>query len=178
MSITYQPKKKKRKRVHGFLSRQRTKGGGESSPEEGEKGDENWLFSFKEMLPKENRLLKKGDFKKVFRKGKGDNDGFLIRRGQEKKGIPERGIFFLKILENDLGVNRFGIVVSRKVSKKATLRNKIKRRIRGILKGELPKIKKGFDVIFLASPGIEKEKPADLRRKIEKTFEGTKLIKR
>jgi len=27
MSITYQPKKKKRKRVHGFLKRKRTKGG-------------------------------------------------------------------------------------------------------------------------------------------------------
>ena len=27
MSITYQPKKKKRKRTHGFLSRQRTKSG-------------------------------------------------------------------------------------------------------------------------------------------------------
>jgi len=27
MSITYQPKKKKRKRVHGFRKRQRTKGG-------------------------------------------------------------------------------------------------------------------------------------------------------
>ncbi|MDI6591514.1 MAG: 50S ribosomal protein L34 [Patescibacteria group bacterium] len=27
MSITYQPKRKKRKRVHGFLKRKRTKGG-------------------------------------------------------------------------------------------------------------------------------------------------------
>ncbi len=27
MSVTYQPKKKKRKRTHGFLSRQRTKSG-------------------------------------------------------------------------------------------------------------------------------------------------------
>jgi len=27
MSITYQPKKKKRKRTHGFRKRQRTKGG-------------------------------------------------------------------------------------------------------------------------------------------------------
>jgi len=27
MSITYQPKKRKRKRLHGFLRRQKTKGG-------------------------------------------------------------------------------------------------------------------------------------------------------
>jgi len=27
MSITFQPKKKKRKRVHGFLKRKKTKGG-------------------------------------------------------------------------------------------------------------------------------------------------------
>ncbi|MBI2041397.1 MAG: 50S ribosomal protein L34 [Candidatus Nealsonbacteria bacterium] len=27
MSFTYQPKKKKRKRVHGFMTRQRTKNG-------------------------------------------------------------------------------------------------------------------------------------------------------
>ena len=130
------------------------------------------------MLPKENRLLKKGDFKKVFRKGKGYSDAFLIKKGEKKKALPARGTFFLKILENGLGVNRFGVVVSKKVSKKATIRNKIKRQIREILKVELPKIKKGFDVVFLASPGVGKEKPADLRRRVEKTFERAKLIKK
>ena len=130
------------------------------------------------MLQRENRLLKKKDFGKVFKKGKGYSDGFLIRRGQKEKGLPERGIFFLKILENGLGVNRFGIVVSRKVSRKATLRNKIKRQVREALKTELPKIKKGFDVIFLASPGIEKEKPSALRRRVEVSFERAKLIKK
>jgi ribonuclease P protein component len=130
------------------------------------------------MLPRENRLLKKKDFKKVFKKGKGYSDGFLVKKGQEKEGLSGRGIFFLKILENGLGVNRFGVVVSRKVSRKATLRNKIKRRVRESLRMGLPQIKKGFDVIFLASPGIEKEKPADLRKRMEGAFERAKLIKR
>ena len=93
------------------------------------------------MLPKENRLKKKKDFEKVFKKGKAFFVEFLI----------------LKIVKNDLRNPRFGFVVSQKVNKKAVVRNKVKRRLREIVRKKLPEIKTNVDGVFIAKKGIEKK---------------------
>ena len=94
------------------------------------------------MLPKKNRLIKNQDFDRVFKKGKGLKEGFL----------------FLKILKNDLEISRFGFVVSNKVSNKATVRNKIKRKLRNLVREKLSKIQKGMDVVVVVNPGFQMEK--------------------
>ena len=91
------------------------------------------------MLPVKNRLKKEKDFEKVFKTGKGFKEKFL----------------YLKIKKNNLGVSRFGFVISKKVSKKATSRNKLKRRLRELVKIKLPKIKKGIDGTIVVNPGGE-----------------------
>ena len=91
------------------------------------------------MLPQNNRLKKKKDFERVFKKGKGVKEDFLT----------------LKTAKNDLDDSRFGFVVSQKVSKKATVRNKIKRVLRKIMEENLPLIKKGNDVLIITLPGLE-----------------------
>jgi len=57
------------------------------------------------------------------------------------------GFFHLKFKPNNLAKNQFKIVVSLKVSKKAVVRNKIKRRIREVLK-QLD-IKQGYDIVII-----------------------------
>ena len=94
------------------------------------------------MLKKENRLRKNKDFEKVFKKGKSYYSDFLS----------------LKIKENSSKQNRFAFIVSQKVAKRANVRNKIKRRLREIIKKEQEKIKPGWDVVLIAKPGAEKEK--------------------
>lgn len=91
------------------------------------------------MLPQNNRLKKKKDFEKVFRKGKGFKEDFLA----------------LKTCRNDFNCSRFGFVVSQKISKKATVRNKIKRMLRKIIEENLKTIKKGSDVLIIVLPGLE-----------------------
>lgn len=91
------------------------------------------------MLPQKNRLQKKKDFDNVFKSGKGFREGFL----------------YFKIKKNSLNSSRFGFIVSKKFSKKAVERNKIKRRLREIIKKELPKIKKPIDVVIIINPGLE-----------------------
>lgn len=59
-------------------------------------------------------------------------------------------LIFLKAQKNNLDVSRFGFVVSSKISKKAVIRNKIKRRLREIVKD----FKKGFDIIIIVKPEI------------------------
>jgi ribonuclease P protein component len=60
-------------------------------------------------------------------------------------------ILMVKAKANDLAHSRFAIIVSNKVSKKATQRNLIKRRLREIVRLQLDKLETGADVAILAS---------------------------
>lgn len=112
------------------------------------------------MLPKANRLTKKKDFDVVFKKGKSIKNDFLI----------------FKILKNHLPESRFGFVVSKKVSQKATQRNKVKRRLRQIVSAELKRFKKSTDVVVVALSGIETRKFSEIKELIVNFFEKNKLI--
>jgi ribonuclease P protein component len=69
------------------------------------------------MLKRQHRLKKQADFLRVFKEGK--------RRNYESISVTQ--------LTNSLGVPRFAVVVSKKVSKKAVVRNKIRRSVLAIL---------------------------------------------
>ncbi|MBU4331908.1 ribonuclease P protein component [Patescibacteria group bacterium] len=90
------------------------------------------------MLAKKYRLTRQNDFDKVFKNGR----SFFNK---------EVGV---KYANNDLDYSRFGFVVSNKISKKATERNKIKRRLREVIRLDFPKIKKGVDTVVVARTGI------------------------
>lgn len=107
------------------------------------------------MLPKRNRLKKNKDFENVFKKGQGFKEDFL----------------YLKIKKNNLESSRFGFVVSKKFSQKATVRNKIKRRLRELVKVKLPKIKKGIDGVIIIMPGFKINDFWELEEIINKLFE-------
>lgn len=111
------------------------------------------------MLPKKNRLKKK-DFEKVFKTGRGLKEDFL----------------FLKTVKNNLKESRFGFIIPQKISKKAALRNKIKRRLRELVRIKLPKIKKGVDVILVANPGLEVKDFWEIEDILNKIFKKAKLF--
>lgn len=112
------------------------------------------------MLAKANSLKKKKNFERVFKKGKAVKEDFLL----------------LKFVDNGLAKDRFAIIVSQKISKKATVRNKLKRRIRAIISQKLPKIKKGFDLIFVARPGLESQDFWEIEKTIDKILTKAKII--
>ena len=82
----------------------------------------------------------------------------------------------LKMIRNNLKQTRFGFIVGVKISKKASLRNKIKRRLRGLVRIKLEKIKKGFDVILIAKEGLENKDFWDIEEVISKLFSKAKII--
>lgn len=88
-------------------------------------------------MPAKNRLKKEKDFENVFKNGKGFKEGCL----------------YLKVAKNDLAESRVGFIVGKNFSKKAVERNKIKRRLREIVKST--KIKDGFDVAVVVTPKTE-----------------------
>jgi len=111
------------------------------------------------MLPKENRIKKRKEFQKVLISSKTYKTPFFI----------------LRINKNNLNKNRFAFVVGRKVSPKATVRNKIKRRLAAIIRGEKEKIKLGTDMVIIALPGIEKINFTEIKKTIEKEFKKINL---
>lgn len=113
------------------------------------------------MLSKKNRLKKNKNFEKVFQKGKSFQKQFL----------------FLKVVKNDLEVSRFGFIVSQKLSKKAVIRNRLKRRLREGLRHYLSEIKQGIDGVFIARPGLEKENFEELKEIIKGILSKAELLK-
>lgn len=112
------------------------------------------------MLLKQNRLKKKKDFETVFKQGKGFRQDFL----------------FLKVRNNELNVPRFGFVVSSKVSNKAVVRNRIKRRLREIMRNMMIEIKNPVDGVFVTFPGIEQKSFQDLEKTINQLLKKANLI--
>lgn len=111
------------------------------------------------MLPKENRLKKQKDFDSVLRSREIFFGKFLI----------------LKRIENNLKESRVAFIVSKKVSSKAIVRNKIKRRLREIVRGDLKKIKNGYDIVFFTKKGVEKMEYSEVKKEVEQLFKKSNL---
>lgn len=90
------------------------------------------------MLLPANRLQKDSDFSRVHRHGRFFKQQFIA----------------IKSLKNDRSQSRFGFLVGIKISKKAVVRNKVKRRLREVIRLEMPHIKPGFDVVIMVRPEI------------------------
>jgi ribonuclease P protein component len=56
------------------------------------------------------------------------------------------------VSRGDIHPSRFGFIVSTKVSKKAVVRNRIRRRLQAIIRVDRTSIIPGLDVVVIASP--------------------------
>lgn len=112
------------------------------------------------MLAKKYCLKRKKDFQEATQKGKKIEGDFLV----------------LKFLRNSLDVTRIGFVVSQKVSKKASSRNKIKRRLRETIKINLPNLKPGYDLIFFTKKGIIEKDFWEIKKVVEQILKEAKLM--
>lgn len=113
------------------------------------------------MLTKEFRLTKEKDFDKIWKRGR----SFFIK---------EMGI---KFLTNNLNCSRFGFIIPNKAVKQAVDRNKIKRRLREIIRLKLSLIEKGIDCIILVRQDIKKLSYQDLEERIDFMFGKARLWK-
>lgn len=104
-------------------------------------------------LSNKYRLRKEGDIKKVFSKGR------------TIKG----GLFFIRFLGNGLVGSRIAVMVSKKVSKKATERNLIKRRVHGAIDKKYLK-KNGLDILIVTLPIILEKPFKEIKTEIDKTI--------
>ncbi len=94
-------------------------------------------------LPKANRLKDYRNFRQVYQKGKVYKSSHLVLRAIFEAVVSEK---------NRNPTTRFGITISRKVSKKAVIRNRLKRQIRSVIRSLLPQIVLGWQVIIIVRP--------------------------
>ncbi|KKS44702.1 ribonuclease P protein component [Candidatus Azambacteria bacterium RIFOXYD1_FULL_42_11] len=93
------------------------------------------------MLPKMHRLKSSRDFNKVFKGGKTADNLFLK----------------IKFLKNRQNVTRFGFIIGIKFSKRAAIRNLIKRRLRAAASSLFKETKPGFDIVIWPKEAVKKE---------------------
>jgi len=67
--------------------------------------------------------------------------------------------FTLRIGRNQFPYSRIGIVISKKVDKRATVRNQLKRSFRAVLENERIHELGGLDLLFIFQPGIKDHVP-------------------
>lgn len=111
------------------------------------------------MLPKKRRV-NKDSFKKLFKEGK----------------TIKSELFTLKILYTDSNLSKFSIVVPVSVEKKATKRNKLKRRGRSILAKNIDNIKKGLEMAVFLKKEAKELKFADFERELVSLLEKSRLL--
>lgn len=90
------------------------------------------------MIARKNRL-KKADFERIFKNGNKAYSQYCN----------------LRYLHNELDYCRFAVIVSNKVSKKATERNKLRRRVKAFIVNNLPNFKGNFDVVITVLPALK-----------------------
>jgi ribonuclease P protein component len=101
------------------------------------------------------------EFKEVLKKGKGFKvDSLVLKLLLEKKG------------------KKFGFLISKKVLKKATQRNKLKRRLREILREKVEEIKEGVRIVFIALSNLEKKDFKELKGIFESLLKKSRVLKK
>jgi|SRR3990172_10998410 len=114
------------------------------------------------MLASANRLTGKKNYDKV------KDEGKLIQSNSFGLNIFKR---------EDNGPSRFGFVVSNKISKHASTRNKVKRTLREAVRHSLSYLKSGYDVVFLAKSSIDRKYSSELMQEVIDSFKTAGLVK-
>lgn len=102
-------------------------------------------------LPKANRLKSRQDFQAVFRRGFRCHGSYLTLRALGPSSSKNPSLDTPRL---DWGTipTRIGISISTKVSKRAVVRNRIKRQIASVIYKLLPKISPGWRLVVIVKP--------------------------
>lgn len=103
------------------------------------------------MLKRENRIRAKKDFAEIKEKGRIQHSPFFA---------------VLKSNEED-DLKKIGIIVSKKISKRAVDRNKIRRQISQVIRKNIKEIKAGSRLLFLTKKEILGKKMKEIEKEVE-----------
>lgn len=112
------------------------------------------------MLKRQYRLKDRRVFRSIYRRG---------RAGR----APDLTVF---CQPNQLSHNRLAVVVSTKVSKKAVRRNRIRRRLHGLMEGLWPTLAGGYDILIVLKTDISRASQETISRQLLMAFRQAGLL--
>ncbi len=104
------------------------------------------------MLAQKYRLRKSKDIARVYQRGR-------YSSGRD---------FTIKAINNGFSDTRLAIVVSRKVSKSAVVRNRIRRRVSGQIEEAWKTVRPGYDIVITVREDISALETGSLRNDLYK----------
>lgn len=104
------------------------------------------------MLKKINRISKRKEFEEIKKEG----------------AVYQFPLFGLAVLKKEDKEKKFGFIISKKISKRAVDRNRIKRLLAESIKQNLGEIKEGFRGIFLVKKNILGRKFDEIKKEVDK----------
>ena len=87
-------------------------------------------------------------------------------------------LFTLLYRKNGLDHNRYAFVVSRKVSKRAVVRNKLRRRLKNYIILDEGRIAKGYDMVLICKAAAAEADYPRLTASVRHLFYKTELMKK
>lgn len=102
------------------------------------------------MLARSHRLRKSSDILHVYKKGGRAYSQYFLAHSL-RTGRPE---------------TRLAVIISKKVDKRAVVRNRNRRRVSEILRAELTRIKPGFDILITIKLDIRELSSTELKREL------------
>ena len=129
-------------------------------------------------LPQSNRLRHWRDFQTVYQKGIRRSGRFLTLRGLRQRNNVVDTPPSSKSLAKDESKppTRIGISISQKVSKKAVVRNRIKRQIRAIFCQFLPRLSTGWQLVVVVRPGAQECDYGQILRELEQLLAEAEVL--
>ena len=109
-------------------------------------------------LPKRYRLTRPKEFSQVYKKGQQASSRHLV-------------IKFIELPDSEC--SRFGITISQKVSKRAVVRNRLKRQVRAALQSLIPQLRQHLWVVIILRRGASECDYWQFLQELEQLF--TKL---
>jgi len=114
-------------------------------------------------LPKANRLKSRKDFQAVFREGIRRHGSYLTLRALKPLSLINPSLDAAAETKQatdsiHLASTKIGISISTKVSKRAVVRNRIKRQITAALYDLLPKLSPGWRLVVVVKPTAAESK--------------------
>ena len=112
------------------------------------------------MLKKQFRLTKKKDFDRLFQVDSQKYYGNNLA---------------VRLVNNDLGYNRFGFIISRRLCRLAVNRNLMRRRLAVAIK-QGPQLQPGYDIVILLINKQTSIKLIDLQEELTKAWKKLRII--
>lgn len=112
------------------------------------------------MLPKKQRIRTKQEFEALF----------IAGRAVWKDDIK------IRFKKNGLKIARFGFIISNKISKKATVRNKLRRQLMSIVALNKGKFIQNVDVVVQVRPQIINKSFVEIQKSFEELLSRAKII--